>query len=87
MLMTPHHAMNDGEVRMLRKELELLMGERQVLLRIAGLAAGFIAELDSKVLPRDTYDAAELLAEHVNALPEETLKEALEAVQAHSMTA
>ena len=80
----PHnHPMNDEEVRMLRSELEMLMHERQVLLRVTGLAASFIAELDTSVLPKSTYDAADLLAEHVNALSEETLREALEAVQAH----
>jgi len=43
-----------------------------------------VANLDSDALPqdRDTIDAAELLAESLNDLPEETLKDALEAVRA-----
>lgn len=73
----------DEEISMLRKELELLMGEREVLLRIAGAAAAFVAELDTRRLPEETWEAAELLAELLNATTEETLREALEAVKAH----
>ncbi len=76
------HALKDEEIAMLRSEIEMMMRERQVLLRIAGLAAGFVAELDSKTLPAETYDAAELLAQTINSLPEETLRDALESVEA-----
>ena len=41
------HVLKDQEIAMLRAELELLMGERQTLLRIAGAAASFVAELDA----------------------------------------
>ncbi len=70
------------ENSMLRSEIELLMRERQALLRVAGAAAGLIAELDSHDLPEDTTEAAELLATSVNALNEETLQDALGAVHA-----
>ncbi|MCE9633452.1 MAG: hypothetical protein K8Q92_04625 [Methylophilales bacterium] len=70
------------EVEMLRSEMELLMKERQALLQVAGAAAGFIAELDSFDVPKAAMEAAELLAEGVNALSEETLQDALAAVQA-----
>jgi hypothetical protein len=78
------HALNDEEVRLLRKEIELMMGERQTLLQVVGAAAVLVANLDSDALPQDqdTIDAAELLAESLNDLPEETLKDALEAVRA-----
>ncbi len=78
------HAMNDQEVTLLRKELELLMVERQRLLQVAGAAAVLVANLDTDTLPRDqdTIDAAEVLAEGLNSLPDETLKDALDAVQA-----
>jgi hypothetical protein len=78
------HALNDQEVRLLREEIELMMGERQKLLQVVGAAAVLVANLDSDTLPpdQDTIDAAELLAESLNDLSEESLKEALEAVRA-----
>lgn len=81
----PHQILQlkDDEITMLRKELELLMGERQALLRIAGAAAVFVAELDTKQLPANTYEAAEYLAEFLNELTEESLRDSLEAVKAH----
>ncbi len=76
------HAMKDEEIAMLRSELEMLMNERRALLRVAGAAAVFVAELDADQLQEDTYEAAELLAECLNGTPEETLHDALEAVKA-----
>lgn len=69
------------EVEMLRTEIEMLMGERQRLLRAAGAAAIFVAELDSSVLPESTYTPADVLAHALNELPEETLRDALELVR------
>ena len=69
------------ELDMLRGELELLMNERQSLLRAAGAAAVFVAQLDSSVLPEATYTAADILAHALNALREDTLKDALELVR------
>jgi tellurite resistance protein len=68
----------------LREELELLMVERQKLLQVVGAAAVLVANLDSETLPQDqdTIDAAEMLAESLNALTEESLKDALDAVRA-----
>lgn len=71
------------EIFMLRQEMEILMREREMLLRITGAAAAFVAELDTKTLPEDTYEAAEFLAEYLNELSEESLRDALEAVKAH----
>lgn len=70
------------EIAMLRVELEMLMKERQSLLQVAGAAAGFIAEISSVDVPAGAIEAAELLAESVNALPEETLQDSLSAVEA-----
>jgi hypothetical protein len=69
------------ELEMLRGEIEMLMGERQSLLRTAGAAAVFVAQLDSSVLPEKTYAAADLLAHALNALPEDSLRDALELVR------
>jgi hypothetical protein len=73
----------DEEITMLRDEMEMLMAERQALLRISGAAAAFVAELDTKSLPAETYEAAEFLAEFLNELSEETLRDSLDAVKAH----
>lgn len=77
-------ALNNEEVHLLREQVELLMVERQHLLQVAGAAAVLVANLDEEALPQDqdTIDAAEVLAENLNTLPEETLKDALEAVAA-----
>ncbi|MEW6676458.1 MAG: hypothetical protein AB1421_00925 [Pseudomonadota bacterium] len=78
------HALNNEEVRLLREELEMLMAERQRLLEVVGAAAVLVANLDEETLPQDqdTIDAAEVLAESLNALPDETLKDALDSVAA-----
>ena len=62
---------------MLGNEIELLMTERAKLLRVAGAAAQFVALMDSRQLPEKVATEAEILAESVNALPEDTLKDAL----------
>ncbi|MCD6707902.1 MAG: hypothetical protein LT080_15815 [Thiobacillus sp.] len=78
------HAMKEDEVRLLRGEIEMLMSERRQLLQVTGAAAVFVANLDTDTLPddTDTIDAAEMLAEQLNGLSEETLKDALESVSA-----
>jgi len=78
----PPHTITPEETALLRSEVELLMKERAGLLRVAGAAASLIAELDSADLPVATVEAADLLAESVNALAEETLQDALAAVHA-----
>lgn len=67
---------------MLSKEIEILMFERQRLLKVVGAAAVLVANTDAKVLPEGAVDAAEMLSQTLNALPEETLKDALESVKA-----
>lgn len=67
---------------MLRKEVELLMGERQVLLQIVGASAALIATLDSKRLQVGAVEAADLVSTRINLLPEETLLDALNSVHA-----
>lgn len=74
--------LKDQEIAMLRTELEMLMSERQSLLRIAGAAAAFVAELDAHVLPEETLEAAEMLGECLNAASDETMRDALEIVRA-----
>jgi hypothetical protein len=72
----------DDEIVMLRRELEMLMGERQTLLQVVGATAALIASLDSKRLPVGAVESADLVATTINALSEETLQDALNAVRA-----
>lgn len=75
----PHR---DQEITMLRREVELLMGERELLLRIAGSSAALIATLDSKHLPVAAVESADLVATTINQLSEESLRDALNSVHA-----
>lgn len=72
----------DQEIALLRREIEMMMGERQVLLRVVGGAAALIASLDSKRLPVGAVEAADVVATSINDLSEETLQDALAAVHA-----
>lgn len=72
----------EQEASMLLAEIEILMNERQNLLKTTGAAAVFIANLDCSKLPEGTYEAAEMLSNSLNALSEETLRDALEKVKA-----
>lgn len=74
--------MNKQQVELLSKEIEMLMLERARLLKVVGAAAVLVANTDAKNLPEAVVDAAEMLSEALNALPEEALKDALESVQA-----
>jgi hypothetical protein len=65
---------------MLGKELDILMVERTRLLKVAGAAAQFVALMESRALPESVATEAELLAESVNALSEDTLRDALAAI-------
>lgn len=75
----PHR---DQEIALLRGQLEMLMGERQLLLQIVGAAASLIASLDSKRLPVGAVEAADQVATRINCLPDETLQDALQSVNA-----
>ena len=75
----PHR---DQEIAMLRREVEMLMGERQAILRVPGASAALIASLDSKRLPVGAVEAADMVATSLNELSEETLQDALSSVHA-----
>jgi len=65
---------------MLGKELDILMAERARLLKVAGAAAQFVALMESRALPQSVATEAEFLAETVNALSEDTLRDALASI-------
>jgi len=71
---------HEWEAALLR-QVETLLVERRTLLRTAGAAAVFIAKLDNHALPESTYQAADVLADVLNALPERTLREAIELIR------
>jgi len=65
------------ETLMLTSEIEHLMSDRQVLLKLAGTAAKFVEKVNIEKLPMSAIPLAEAIAESVNNLSEETLREAL----------
>ena len=76
--------MNKQEEELLSNEVEMLMAERARLLKVVGAAAVLVANADAMRLQPQAVGAAEVLSEMLNALPEETLQDALESVKAHS---
>jgi hypothetical protein len=69
-----------NEVSMLRSEIELLMGDRQALLKLAGAAARFVDKTNIAKLPMSVIPLAEALAQGLDGLSEDTLHEALQSV-------
>ena len=69
------------EVEMLRSEIEMLMADREKLLRVAGAAAKFVEKVNIARLPVSAIPLAEAVASSVNALSEDSLREALLAVK------
>jgi hypothetical protein len=74
--------MNKREIELLSQEIEMLMSERTHMLKVVGAAAVLVANADASKLQPNAIEAAEMLSETLNALSEETLKDALEAVHA-----
>ena len=74
--------MNKQEVELLSKEIEMLMNERERLLRVVGAAAVLVANTDAGALAEGGVDGGEELSGARNTLPEETLKDGLESVRA-----
>ncbi|MDX8378923.1 MAG: hypothetical protein R8K48_02595 [Gallionella sp.] len=73
--------MNEQEVALIGEEVEMLMQERAMLLKVTGAAAILITHATVQNLPDEVVDAAEKLSEAINALREETLQDALDAVK------
>ncbi len=73
--------MNKQEVALLSEEVEMLMQERTMLLMVVGVAAALIAHADAQNLPGEVMADAEKLSKAINALAEDTLKDALEVAQ------
>lgn len=69
------------EVEMLRSEIEMLMADREKLLHVAGAAAKFVEKVNIARLPVSAIPLAEAMASSVNALSEDSLREALLALK------
>lgn len=78
----PHTTLKKHEVSMLRSEIEMLISERQSLLKTVGAAARFVENLDSSILPKEACKSAKILSNSLNQLNDETLRDALEKVKA-----
>lgn len=74
--------MNKQEVELLSEEVEMLMQERAMLLKVVGAAALLIAHASAQNLPEELVETADKLSIALNVLPEDTLKDALDTVQA-----
>ncbi len=81
-----HTQLQEQELSMLRSEIEMLMNERQSLLRTVGAAAVLIANLDDRILMGNICKSARVLSASLNDLPEETLSDALEKVNSKSIS-
>lgn len=81
-----HTQLQEQELSMLRSEIEMLMNERQSLLRTVGAAAVLIANLDDRILMGNICKSAGVLSASLNDLPEETLSDALEKVNSKSIS-
>ena len=71
------------EVAMLRSEVEMMMSDREKLLRLAGASAKFVEKVNIAKLPVSAIPLAEAIASSVNALSEDTLREALLAIKSN----
>ena len=65
---------------LLGPEIELMMREHQRLLRTTGAAAALVSALDLRVLPRSARAPVRRLGALLDAMPDETLADALEAL-------
>lgn len=70
----------------LASEIELIIRERERLLQAAGAAAALFSRLDICKLPGEARDQVRRLGEMLDALPEETLTDAMEVLLGRSRT-
>jgi len=73
--------MNNQEIALITEEVEMLICERATLLKVAGAAAALIGHATAANLPDEVMEDAEKLSQALNDLREDTLRDALEAVQ------
>ncbi|MCU0869028.1 MAG: hypothetical protein MUF30_05395 [Burkholderiales bacterium] len=69
------------ERALLRSQIEILEAEREALMKTVGAAAVLVANIDAESLPPEAWNAADLLADAINAMPEALIGESLELVR------
>jgi hypothetical protein len=67
-----------GAKSLLATEIELIIRERERLLRAAGAAATLFSRLDIRDFPNEARESVRRLGAVLDALPEETLTDAIE---------
>lgn len=77
---SPPRAVRGRARGLVGREIELIMFERERLLQAAGAAAALVTHLDLRNLPRDALGPMHRLGALLDALPEETLADALKAL-------
>lgn len=67
-----------GRKDLLATEIELIIRERERLLQAAGAAAALFTRLNIRMIPREAREQVRRLGVVLDALPEETLTDAIE---------
>ena len=68
----------DAKQDLLATEIELIIRERERLLQAAGAAAALFTRLNIRKIPREAREQVRRLGAVLDALPEETLTDAIE---------
>ena len=74
----PSKARRGSNQRFLATEIELIIRERERLLQAAGAAAALFSRLNIREIPREAREQVRRLGAVLDALPEETLTDAIE---------
>jgi hypothetical protein len=74
----PARGRRGTQKNMLATEIELIIRERERLLQAAGAAAALFTRLNIRDVPRNAREPVRRLGAVLNALPEETLTDAIE---------
>jgi hypothetical protein len=74
----PSKARRVGKHELIATEIELIIRERERLLQAAGAAAALFTRLNIRKIPREAREQVRRLGAVLDALPEETLTDAIE---------
>lgn len=75
---SPNKGRRGAKQRFLATEIELIIRERERLLQAAGAAAALFTRLNIRDIPREAREQVRRLGAVLDALPEETLTDAIE---------
>ena len=83
---TPARGIGVAPRAMLASEIELIIRERERLLQAAGAAAALFTRLNIRDVPNEAREQVRRLGAVLDALPEETLADAIESLIGRSLT-